>query len=817
MRFTQIFRRLLQLPAFTAVAVFTLAIGVGANAAVFSVVDGVLLKPLPYPQADRLVVLDHAAPGVNLKSTGGSPFLYFTYREDGRAFEDVAMWASDTVSVTGLAEPEEVPAVIVTDGLLPMLNVTPALGRIFTKQDDSPSSERTVILTAGYWRSRFGGDPSAIGRRIMLDGRPREIIGVLPDSFRFLDLKPSVVLPMRLNRDEVRLGNFGNVALGLLKPGITLEQASTDAARLIPMAFARFPPFPGYSTKTFESARITPNIRLLKDDVVGEIGSVLWLLMGTIGVVLLIACANVANLLLVRAEGRHQELAIRSALGASRGRIAYELLVESVLLGILGGVVGLGVAYAAVRGLVALSPANLPRLDNISIDATVLAFTFAISVLAGLLLGAIQILKYAESSLYVVLRSAGRGASARRERHRARNTLVVVQVALALVLLVSAGLMIRSFQALRNVNPGFANPKEVLTFSLGIPTAQVPDAEAVVRMHQAILDKIAALPGVVSVGAASQVNLSGNGAHDPIYASDREQDASKIPPIRQFKFVSPGLLRAMGNTLVAGRDFTWTDVYDKRPVAMVSENLAREMWGDPSAALGKQIRENPRHPWREIVGVVGDERDEGIDKKAPAIAIWPMQMTAFGANDTYVQRTMTYVVRSSRAGSSRFVEEVSRAAWSVNPNLPLATVRTLQEIVSRSLARTSFTLVMLAIAGAMALLLGIAGIYGVISYAVSQRTREIGIRMALGAQRQEVTRMFVWNGLGLTAVGIAIGVAAALALMRLMTTLLFEVSPMDPVTYVAVTGSLVAAAVLASYVPARRATTISPVSALRAD
>jgi predicted permease len=338
-----------------------------------------------------------------------------------------------------------------------------------------------------------------------------------------------------------------------------------------------------------------------------------------------------------------------------------------------------------------------------------------------------------------------------------------------------------------------------------------------VRMHQAILDKVAALPGVVSVGLSSTVNLSGNGWHDPIYASDREQDASKIPPIRQFKFVSPGLLRAMGNTLVAGRDFTWTDIYDKRPVAMVSENLAREMWGDPSAALGKQIRENPRHPWREIVGVVGDERDEGIDKKAPAIAIWPMQMTAFGANDTYVQRTMTYVVRSSRAGSSRFVEEVSRAVWSVNPNLPLATVRTLQEIVSRSLARTSFTLVMLAIAGAMALLLGIAGIYGVISYAVSQRTREIGIRMALGAQRQEVTRMFVRNGLGLAAIGIAIGAAAALALMRLMTTVLFEVSPMDPLTYVAVAGSLALAAVLASYIPARRATAVNPVSALRAE
>jgi putative ABC transport system permease protein len=817
MRLKQILRRLLQLPAFTAVAVITLAIGVGANAAVFSVVDGVLLKPLPYPQADELVVLDHSAPGVNLKSTAASPFLYFTYREDGRVFQDVAMWSSGSASVTGLAEPEEVRSVVVTDGLLPMIGATPALGRVFTREDDSASSERTVILTAGYWRSRFGSDPSAIGRRIMLDGRPRQIIGVLPDSFRFLDLKPSVILPMRLNRAEVRLGNFGNAAIARLKPGVAIEQASADVARMIPIAIGRFPPFPGFNAKTFEEAKLAPNLRSLKADVIGDVGPVLWVLMGTIGMVLLIACANVANLLLVRAEGRHQELAIRSALGASRGRIAYELLVESLALGVLGGVVGLGFAYAAVRTLVALAPANLPRLDNITIDAAVLAFTFAISVLAGLLFGAIPIVKYAAPSLVSGLRGGGRTASASRERHRARNTLVVVQVALALVLLVSAGLMIRTFQALRNVNPGFTNPQDVLTFGLGIPTAQISEPEAVVRMHQAIIDKIATVAGVTSVGLSSTVSMEGDGWHDPIWAADRTYDATKIPPIRQFKFLSPGTLTAMGNTLVAGRDFTWADVYDKRPVAMVSDNLARELWGQPAAALGKQIRENPTHPWREVVAVIGDERGEGMDKKAPAIAFWPMQMVDFGAGGPYVQRSGTYVVRSSRARSQGFAEEVSRAVWAINPNLPVARMRTLDEIISRSLARTSFTLVMLAIAGAMALLLGVAGIYGVIAYAVSQRTREIGIRMALGAQRQEVTRMFVRDGLGLTAIGMTAGLGAAFVLTRLMRSLLFEVSPADPLTYVAVCAALTAAAMFASYVPARRATSVNPVRALRAE
>jgi predicted permease len=567
----------------------------------------------------------------------------------------------------------------------------------------------------------------------------------------------------------------------------------------------------------FEEAKLQANVRLLKDDVIGDVGSALWLLMGTIAMVLLIACANVANLLLVRAEGRQQELAVRAALGASRGRIAYELLAESVVLGLVGGVAGLGFAYAAVRGLIALSPGNLPRLENISIDATVLLFTLLVSIVAGLLFGAIPVFKYAGPNVAGGLRGGGRTSSASRERHRARSTLVVVQVALALVLLVSSGLMIRTFQALRHVNPGFANPAELLTLRLSIPSAQVKEPEAVVRMHQAIMDRIAAVPGVTSVGLTSIVPMTDSGWHDPIFASDKTYEQTKIPAIRLFKFISPGLLRTMGNTLIAGREFTWEDAYGKRPVALVSENLARELWKEPSAAIGKRIRENMNSSWREVVGVVSDERDDGVDKKAPAIAFWPILMDKFEGDEIQVRRTLTYMVRSTRAGSNGFVNEVSRAVWSVNPNLPLASVRTLEEVVGASMARTSFTLVMLAIAGAMALLLGVAGIYGVISYSVSQRTREIGIRMALGAQRGEVTRMFVGYGLRLAAIGIACGLIAAVTLGRVMASLLFETSPLDPATYAAVCLSLVAAAMLASYVPALRATAINPVTALRAE
>ena len=602
-----------------------------------------------------------------------------------------------------------------------------------------------------------------------------------------------------------------------MKPGVTLEQANAEVTRLIPIGLAKFPPFPGFNVKMFEEAKLQSDVRLLKADVIGDVGSALWLLMGTIAMVLLIACANVANLLLVRAEGRQQELAVRVALGASRGRIAYELLTESVVLGLVGGVAGLGLAYAAVRVLIALSPGNVPRLDNISIDATVLMFTFVVSILAGLMFGVIPVFKYAGAHVASGLRGGGRTSSASRERHRARSTLVVVQVALALVLLISSGLMIRTFQAMRQVNPGFSNPGQLLTMSLSIPSAQVKEPEAVVRMHQAIMERIGAIPGVNSVGLTSIIPMTNSGWHDPIFASDKTYGPGQLPAIRAFKFLSPGLLKTMGNTLVVGRDFTWEDAYQLRPVAMVSENLARELWKEPSAAIGKQIRENNASTWREVIGVVSDERDEGVDKKAPTIAFFPMLMNHFEGDEFQVRRTMSYVIRSPRAGSSGFVNEVSRAVWSVNPNLPLAGVRTLEEVVRASMARTSFTLVMLMIAGAMALLLGIAGIYGVISYSVSQRTREIGIRMALGAQRLEIARMFVRYGLGLAAIGIACGLLVAIALGRVMTSLLFETSPIDPLTYLAVCLSLSAAAMLASYVPALRATGVNPVTALRAE
>ncbi len=817
MRLKHVLRRLIQMPLFTSVAVATLAIGIGANTAIFSVVEGVLLKPLPFSHAEELVAVDQRAPGVNLEHTGSAPFLYFALKDESRTLQEVALWRQTTLTVTGLAQPEEVRGLEVTDGVLHALGAQPAVGRLFTPSDDAPGAAETAVLTGGYWHAKFGGDPGVVGRSIVLDGHPRQIIGVLPDRFRFLDIKVSVIVPMQLDRSKTFLGNFSYRALGRLKPGVTLAQANADLGRILPIAIQTFPAFPGFSRKMFEEARLAPDVHPLKNDVVGAIGRALWVVMGTIALVLLVACANVANLLLVRAESRQQELAVRAAIGAGWGQIARELLAESLVLGLVGGAAGLAVAWGALRVITSLAPGTLPRVDEISIDGVVLLFTLGASLVAGGVFGSVPVFKYTGPRLTNALRAGGRTLSDSRDRHRARSTLVVLQVALALVLLVCSGLMIRTFQAMKQVQPGFSHPEELQTFRLFISQTQVEDPVAVVRMEQAILDKLSALNGVSSVAASTGMPMTGDSWHDPIFAGDREYQEGKIPPLRRFRVITPGLLRTMGNTLVAGRDLTWDDVYGKRMVALVSENLARELWQQPSAALGKRIRETLNSPWREVVGVVADERDNGLNEPAPANVFWPVLMEKFEGDDVMVRRSLTYVVRSPRAGSRSFLDEINQAVWSINANLPVAGVRTWEEIASASMARTSFTLVMLAIAGAMALVLGVTGIYGVISYSVSQRTREIGIRMALGAPAKDVTRLFVGHGLRLAAIGMACGLAGAAALTRTMSTLLFNVSPLDPATYVAVCVCLTAAVGFASYLPTLRATTVDPVRALRAE
>jgi predicted permease len=801
---------------FTAVTLVTLAVGIGANTAIFSVVEGVLLKPLPYPHPDQLVSVNLTAPGLGIKDLNPSPSTYFILREQGRTFQDVGIYMGYSVNVTGLAEPEHVAGMNVTDGVLSILGVAPLVGRSFSRTDDLPDSPKTVMLSYGYWRRKFGSDRSVIGRTLTVDGTLRQILGVLPQDFNFGGPDLALLLPLQLDRAKLTLGNYSYDGVARLKPGVTLNEAGADVARMLPIVERSFPPPSGYSVKMFEDARVGPNLETLKQSVVGNVGEILWVLMGGIGLVLLIACANVANLLLVRAEGRQQELAIRAALGASRGRLAGEMLFEVVFLALIGGLAGLGLAYAGLRVLVSMAPTGLPRLNEIGIDGPVVLFTLAAALVASLLFGSIPVLKYGGRGLGTRLREGGRSISESRERHRARSVLVTVQVALALVLLISSGLMIRTFRALTHVDPGFVAPAQLQTLRLDIPETDVKDPERVVHVQNDILDRIASIPGVFSVGVSMSVPMDGNQWGDPVLAQDRVEGPGQLP-LGRYHFVGPGYFKTVGTPFIAGHDLTWSDIYNKVPVAMVSETLARAYWTDPAKAIGKQIRSTTKDDWREVIGVVADVHDDGVEKDPPRSVYWPILAAHFESNDLDVRRFVTISIRTPRAGSESLMTEVRHAVWSVDPNLPLADVHTLDHFYRDSMARTSFTLVMLALAGGMALLLGVVGLYGVIAYSVSQRTREIGIRMALGAQQPQLTGMFVSQGLWLTGAGVGFGLAAAAVVMRLMTSLLFKVRPVDPLTYLAVSAGLVATAMLASYVPSRRAAVVNPVEALRSE
>jgi predicted permease len=814
----QVMRRLRRAPMFTAITLITLAAGIGANTVVFSVLNGILLKPLPYPDPDHLIGVWLTAPKVGIKELNMSPSCYFIFRDQSQSFTDIGLYTGDSVSVTGIAEPEQVNSLDVTDGTLPLLGITPMLGRTISHEDDLPGKPPTVLLTYGYWKHKFGGSPDAIGKMITLDGTPTQIIGVLPSNFQFMNYDAvQLVTPFQFDRAKRFLGNFSYSGVARLKPGVTMAQASADIERMMPIVNRSFPPPPGFTVQLFEDAGFTPNLRPLKQDVVGDIGKVLWVLMASIGLVLLIACANAANLLLVRVEGRRHELSVRTALGAGRRQIVGDLLFESMVLALIGSALGLGIAYAALRILVAMAPTGLPRLHEIGIDWRVMAFTLAISLFASLLVASVPIFKYAGARLNASLREGGRALSASREQHRARNVLVVVQVALALVLLICSGLMIRTFRALTHVNPGFSGASELQTFRISIPDTAVKEPEQVVRMEQAIEDKLAALPGVRSVAMSTSIPMDGNNNFDLVYLEGHDYAPGEIPPVRRYKYMSPGFLETMAIPLVAGRDYTWDDLYQKHDVVIVSENFAREYWGNANAALGHRLRGSTNEPWREIIGVVGDVRDDGVDQKASSAMYWPMFMDKFEGDSPMVRRTVAYAIRSRRAGSESFLKEIRQAVWSVNGNLPLAQEHTEDYYYTRSMARTSFTLVMLAVAGSMALLLGVVGIYGVIAYSVSQRTREIGIRMALGAQQASLTKMFVRHGLILAGIGVVCGLVAAIPLMSFMSSLLFNVKPVDPVTYLAVSLGLVATAFLASYLPSRKAADVNPVEALRAE
>lgn len=809
-------RRLARTPGFTFAAGATLALGIGATAAIFSIVDAVVLRPLPYPVSNRLVALEHSAPGINFATLTMSPSLYFTYKEESRAFESLALWNGGRVTVTGLSEPREEHVLTVTHEFLRVLKVDPQLGRGFTAADDDPANPRTVILSDGYWRSQFAGAIDVLGRSITVDGNPYLVVGVLPRRFEFMDEDISFVLPMRLRRGETRLGGYGDEGIARLRPGITLGQANADIARCLPIVIAKFGA-DQMKVNFFSAAKIGAKLRPLEARLVGDLGRTLTVLIGAAGMLLLVACANVANLLLVRADGRRREMAVRIALGAAWGRIAREFLVESCLLGIVGGVLGLLLCAGTLRVLKMLSFVSLPRLGSIEVNGFTLLFTFVLAMATSVVFGLAPLGRNARVDLLEGTRTgAGRTASSNRQEGSFRAALVVIQVGLATVLLVGSLLMIRTFQQLRNVDPGFTRPEAVEAVRVSIPEALIAEPARALAIEKEIVRHFAAVPGVVSVAATTSLPLEG-GSFNPVAIEGRSYPPNTLPPVRRMRSISPGLPAVLGKPLVAGRDFRWDEIDRDNSVVIVSENMSREVWGSPQGAIGKRIGgvDQP-HFWHEVVGVSADLRDGGLMRPAPTIVYWPLNRK-FGEGKLRVSRNLDYLIRSERAGSNSFAEELRLALKSVNPNLPLANVRTLEKPYKRSLARTSLTMSLLGTAGVMALALGIVGVYGVLSYAVALRTRDIGIRIALGCAPGAVMRLFLRRGLILSAVGSACGICAALVLTRFLRSMLFGVSPLDTLSFAIVLLCLLSASLAASWLPARRAASTDPAEALRAE
>jgi predicted permease len=807
-------------PLFTGVVILVLALGIGATSAIFTLVDAIVLSPLPFDEADRLVAVQHAAPGRGLADAGQCAAWHFTYEDEARVFEDLGMFTGSTASVTGNGPPEALPVAQVTDGVFRAIRITPVVGRIFAPEDMDPDGQATIMLGHGYWQSRFGGDPTVVGRTLQVDGVTREIIGVAPAEVRALGGDPSLILPLRFRRSDLFVGNIGYGAVARLREGVTMEGAAADLNRVLPLAWEKFPGGPVASSS--DPSHYIAEIYPLKDDLIGPVANILWVLLAGVGVVLLIACANVANLFLVRADGKEGEMAVRAAMGASGRRIGWEYLKESLLLGVLGGAGGLLLAQVGLRSLLAMAPTNLPRMDEVTLDSGVVLFTLVVSLVSGLVFGLIPMLRYGKGNLVDALKEGGRGGLREKGRNRAQSLLAVSQMALALVLLVAAGLMLRSFQSLQKVDPGFGGAENILALRLYIPGQEAPTGAEVAVAYESMVRRLEEIPGVESVGLATDIPMGPGGNVNPFFVRGQVLDPNGPRLSRRHKWIGEGYLETLQIPVLAGRSITWDDVHDRAPVALLSETLAVEVFGSVEAAMGQYVAARPDPPvWKEVVGVVKDTRDDGFESDPPDLVYWPQVTLGFweGNAPDQVQtwRGSGIAVRSSRVGTPGYLDEVQAAIWDVNPNLPILQARPLEELMADSMARVSFTMILLGIAGAVALVLGLVGVYGVISYGVSQRSRELGMRMALGAESGQVLAMVVRQGAVLAGIGVVVGLGLAFGATRLMSAILVGVSPFDPTTFASVAGGLLFVALLASYLPARRAARVDPIVALRTE
>jgi predicted permease len=811
-------RTLARSPAFTAVAVLTLALGIGANSAVFSVVDAVLLRPLPYDEPDRLTLI-WTNFGRDLPQNWVSGPEFREMQELNRSFEAIGVVVPRTSSITGVGEPEQVGTAGASGNFFDVLRVDAALGRTFTAADDRATAEPTALLSYGYWQRRFGGDPGVVGRTMNIDGYPFTIVGVLPADFDIMH--PDAEFPSSVDiwfpimpvvraifgvddYNALPRGSHFLCSFGRLSPGVTLEQARADmngvALRMQELS-------PDYYD--FEGWGLT--VYSLHGDLVEGVKPALLVLLGAVAFVLLIACVNVANLMLARAAGREREIALRSALGAGRGRLIRQLLTESVTLALLGGVAGFGTAFLLVRSLSAVLPADLPRAAAIGVDPGILAFTLVVAVAAGILFGLAPAMGVGKQDLVDSLKEGGRGATTGRQGRRLRSGLVVAEMALALVLLVGAGLMLRSFARLLDSNPGY-NPDGVLTLAVPLPAAVSGDDARVVGFFDRLLERVENLPGVSTAGAVSQLPLSGTYSSGTTWV-----DRSEALPEDQWELeadrrsVSSDYFRAMGIQVERGRAFTPADRGDAPLVAIVDERFAQRFWPNEDP-IGRHVsigRGASGPVWCEVVGVVAHAKHYNLSSEGREQVYFP-----------YRQRPssqMYLAIRTATGDPAGLAGAVRREVWALDPNQPVDDVETMSARVNASLSGDRFNLLLLGGFAALALLMAAVGIYGVISYTVTQRSHEFGIRMALGADRSRVLSLVLKQGLRQAIVGVLLGAAAALALTRLMANLLFEVRPADPLTYIAVAALLVAVAVLACGIPALRAARYQPVEVLREE
>jgi putative ABC transport system permease protein len=796
-------RMLVKHPGFTIVAALTLALGIGANTAMFSVVDAVLLRPLPYAEADRLAMVweNVNLPAYKNSRNTPSPGNFNDWRKQNTVFADMAAIAGGSWSLTGNGEPARVNGAAVSATLFPLLQVHAALGRIFTADDDRPGNNRVAVLGHGLWAERFGADPGILGRTIHLDEQPHTVIGVMPRGFSFPDADDKLWVPIALTPQQ--LANHDSHLLRVvarLKPRVTLAQAQANLNGIAARLTEQFP----LSNTGVGVAAVS-----LQEQTVGDIRAALLVMLGVVGFLLLMVCANIGNLLLARASARGREFAVRTALGAGRGRLVRQLLTESALLAVVGGVLGLTLASWGITALRALAPASLPRVNTVSLNASVAAFNFGVALLAGLICGVVPALQAGRRDLHETLKADARGSSARSSA-RARNGLIVVETALGVIVLVGAGLLLRSFLELGRIPLGFA-PERVLTFRVALSPARYTTLPRKTAFYQQVAEKLQAQPGVQSAAGISFLPLTMAGRSTGVTV---EGDPPPLPGrarITDFRSVTPGYFSTMGIPLLQGRDVAWSDTPEAQPVVVISETMARTYWPNQDA-IGKRItlgRLDTQPPWITVVGLVGNVQQIDLIKQPRPAMYFPASQD---------QRTgdvvRDWAVKTS-GDAAALASSVPALVWTVDPALPVTRVQTMQQVRGTATAQERFNVLIVALFAAVALILAAVGLYGVTAYSVAQRTRELGIRLALGARPGDVMRLVLGDGTRLVLVGVALGTIAALGLTRMMATLLFGVGARDPITFAAVGLLLAAVSLVACYIPARRAMRVDPVVALR--